>query len=124
MSHRPEVSRLLRSGVMTFRRPAHGAPRPGARRPGAPVLRGIAIVVVAAGVGTGTWVLGSGPDASRGADTSQIQTVPGVVESPGALPAGDAVVTQPPLSVAPAPPAEAVALAKRDEIRATRHSRS
>jgi hypothetical protein len=118
MSHVREVNGLLRSGAMS---PRH-APARGARTHGGAVARGFAIAVAVAGIGVGTWVLGSGPDARRSPDGAAVGTDAGF--SAGALSVpGAPVVTEPPLSVAPAPPADAAA--KRDALaRATRGART
>jgi hypothetical protein len=105
------------------RAPAHGARRARSGGVGKTWARGVAIVVAVAGIGVGTWVLGSGPDSPAGVDGSAqtdagySATVPDSASSPDAP-----VVTRPPLSVAPVPPATAE---QRDEVaRATRKARS
>lgn len=119
MSHVRELNGLLRSGAMS---PRH-APAQRTRAPGSTVVRGIAIVVAVAGIGVGTWVLGSEPEGgARSSDETAVLTDSGRAAGSGALtvPSRPAV-SEPPLSVAPLPPAAAERAAM---ARATRKARA
>jgi hypothetical protein len=110
---------LLRSASMTPRPPAAGD----AGRHAAPPRRGLAAAVVVAmiGIGSGTWVLGSGEDPGPAAPQAGFSGIAVLPDAPEAERQGPAL---PALSVAPAPSDAAYAAARRAGGRADRAGRA